>query len=139
MPLSNVTALEILNGYFGGVAITVPTGYDIALFTTMPNQAGSGGVEAAYSGYARTTVANNDANWEAAIISGDVAEAKNSLQFNLPTPTANGTDLVGAAIYKQGTSTMVARGTFATPKPVVTGVEITIPIGFFKQRLSPVT
>ena len=46
--------------YFGGAALTVPSSYDLALFTGDPN---NGGVECTGTGYARIALTNNGTNW----------------------------------------------------------------------------
>lgn len=53
----------VLDSYWGDGS---PVTWYIALFTTLPATDGTGGVEAAYTAYARAAVTNDATNWPAA-------------------------------------------------------------------------
>lgn len=56
---------QLLNHIFRGSAIfAAPANTFIGLFTTLPNDAGAGGVETTYGGYARVTVASVAGSWK---------------------------------------------------------------------------
>lgn len=60
---------EVLDFYWGSVdplASTPPDPWYIGLFTAVPSEAGVGGTEAAYTAYARQSVANTPTEWPAA-------------------------------------------------------------------------
>lgn len=58
---------ELLDEYWGGdTPATPPATWYIALFTTAPAADGTGGVEAAFSGYARQASSNDLTEWPAA-------------------------------------------------------------------------
>lgn len=64
-----IDAEEVLlaNSYLGGTALPAPDGTThVSLFTTNPADDGTGGTEAAYTGYARVALTNNATNWPAA-------------------------------------------------------------------------
>lgn len=54
----------ILNYTFRGTAMPALTDLHFALFTTLPDDAGAGGVEASATGYARAQVTRVGGNWK---------------------------------------------------------------------------
>lgn len=59
-------ANHLLDYYWGGaspIPDAPPATWYVALFTTMPIPAGTGGVEAAFTGYARVAVTNDLTQW----------------------------------------------------------------------------
>lgn len=143
MPLSSAVNLAFLRHYFENVAIgSPPSGFDIIAYTTTPALDGTGGVEAAYSGYSRVAYANSDGNWDVSTL-GSVAsppiiyQVANTTIITLPTPGANGSDLTGLGLLLTGTSTLVAWGALTPSRPVVSGVELTIPVGQCRFRIQP--
>lgn len=59
---------EVLDQIWGDDAgVTPPATWYIALFTTMPGTDGTGGVEAAFTDYARVAVSNDLTEWPAAV------------------------------------------------------------------------
>lgn len=62
-------AENLLDYYWGGVdpiPDTPPVTWYVGLFTTMPDPDGTGGVEAAWTGYARVASTNDLTEWPAA-------------------------------------------------------------------------
>lgn len=59
MSLTNARELALINNEFGAVAAGTIATLHAGLFTTMPNDAGSGGVEPAGGAYARVAVTND--------------------------------------------------------------------------------
>lgn len=66
MSLVDATELAVLNELFGGAAFAADATLYAALFTTVPIDDGSGGVEANYTSYARVAVTNNTTNFPSA-------------------------------------------------------------------------
>lgn len=66
MSLIDATELAVINELFGGTAFAADATLYAALFTTVPADDGSGGVEANYTGYARVSVTNNTTNFPSA-------------------------------------------------------------------------
>jgi hypothetical protein len=83
----------------GAVTYTPPATVYIALFTTLPNESGTGGVEVSGGSYARVAVANNATNWPAATN----GSKKNGTVISFPTPTADWGNVTGFGIYDAAT------------------------------------
>lgn len=66
MSIINATELAILDELQGGTAFAADATLFAALFTTVPADDGSGGVEANYASYARVSVTNNTTNFPSA-------------------------------------------------------------------------
>lgn len=66
MSLVDATELAVINELFGGTAFAADATLYAALFTTVPADDGSGGVEANYTSYARVAVTNNTTNFPSA-------------------------------------------------------------------------
>lgn len=66
MSLVDATELAMINELFGGTAFAADATLYAALFTTVPADDGSGGVEANYTSYARVLVTNNTTNFPSA-------------------------------------------------------------------------
>ena len=66
MSFINATELAIVDEIFGGVALAADATLYAALFTTVPADDGSGGVEANYTSYARVSKTNNTTNFPSA-------------------------------------------------------------------------
>jgi hypothetical protein len=87
-----------------GTAYIAPANWYLALFTTLPNAAGAGGVESADTAYARLQIPANTSNWTAAS-GGGPASASNVLAQTMFA--ANGDDanpVVGWGLYDALTS-----------------------------------
>lgn len=100
--LSDFSEALILDSVFGRTAsYSYPGTLYVALFTALPNDAGSSGTEVDTSGtgYARKSIANSSANFNVA--ADGVKVNKNAITFATST-TAWG-DIVGAGIYDAST------------------------------------
>lgn len=75
----------ITNEIFGddGAVPSVPATFYVALFTTTPDTDGTGGVEAAYTDYARFAVANDLTEFSAASGSPPVVSNSNDWDFGV--------------------------------------------------------
>lgn len=77
-------ANDLLDYYWGGVdpiPDTPPATWYVALFTTTPDPDGTGGVEAAFTGYARVAVTNDLTEWPAA--SGGAKANANDVDYGV--------------------------------------------------------
>lgn len=74
---------ELLDFYWGAAAISdsPPGTWYVGLFTTNPADDGTGGVEAAFTDYARQPVTNNLTEWPAAV--AGVKQNANSIDFGV--------------------------------------------------------
>lgn len=90
---TNAVEQETVDDFFGGVARTL-NGTHIGYFTTLPNEAGAGGVEPAVGGYARQAFARNQTNWPAAT-GADPVDIDNGVAVTFPKATASQGTIVG--------------------------------------------
>jgi hypothetical protein len=65
--ISNFLKDAILNFYFRDGSLTALTNVHVALFSVMPNDAGTGGTELSGTGYARVAVPATNAAWNAPV------------------------------------------------------------------------
>jgi hypothetical protein len=72
-----------------------PTTWYCMLFTTLPGDDGTGGVEVSGGGYVRPGIANNATNFPAASTSGGVTTKVNGVKVTFPDPTADWGKIVG--------------------------------------------
>lgn len=86
---------NVLNHIFGGADFTRPATLHVGLFTTLPNDAGTGGVEVTGAGYARVAVTNNSTNFPAA--SG--GSKSNGTQIQFAQATASWGNVKGFGIF----------------------------------------
>ena len=101
--LSNYLETKLLDHVFGATAYTAPATVYIALFTTLPGEAGTGGTEVSGGSYARASVTNNTTNWPNAT-AADPSTKKNGAAINFTTPTADWGTVVGFGIYDASSS-----------------------------------
>lgn len=91
-------AANLINEMYRLTTPTLPAGFYLALLTTLPDNTGSGAVEASYSGYARVRIDNKLAAAASKQIASNAA-------INFTTvPTNTGTFVRGFAIYDASTS-----------------------------------
>lgn len=93
--LSDYAENKVLDHIFGGGDFTRPATLHLALFTTVPNDAGSGGVEVSAAGYARVAVTNNSTNFPAA--SGGIKS--NGTAINFATATTSWGNVKAVGVY----------------------------------------
>lgn len=116
---------DVLDFYWGGVAPVTPTPpatWYVGLFTAAPADAGTGGTEAAYTGYTRQAVTNNPTEWPAA--SGGAKSNANPIDFGIAGsgPTA----LVAVGFWDDPTLTGAAHLWYWN---LLTGTPISLPNG----------
>jgi hypothetical protein len=129
---SDSIELSLLNQVFGATAFSPAATHFIALFTSPPNDNGTGGTEVSAGGYARLSFANNSATWAAATSVGGLGTKTNAAAFTwAPATTAWGT-VVAAAIFTAATGgTMIASGTISPAMVIGVGAVANIPPGNF--------
>lgn len=104
-----------------GVLFTAPTQLYIALFTTVPQLSGSGGVEVTTSGtsYQRVAIPQNT-GWQGP--SGTNQEYSNSTDLTFQVPTGNWGTIQGCGIYDaQEGGNLYWVGYLTTSKSVTSG------------------
>ena len=83
-----------------------PATFYVALFTTAPGTDGTGGVEAAYTGYSRFSVTNNATEFPAAAGSPPVKSNANDWDFGVAG--SGPTNVVAVGFYDDPTSTLAS-------------------------------
>jgi len=106
----------ILNHVLRNTAYTSPTSIDVALFTVMPSDDGTGGTEVTGGSYARQSITF------AAPSGGAVA---NSGAVTFPQATADWGTVLGIGLYDG--SNLLYYGTMASSKAVGNGDQLTFP------------
>lgn len=114
----------LLKGSPWSILPAVDAAYYIALYTTMPNSAGSGGVEVSTSGtnYARKDILRQAAAWTGPAVTG-TREISNAVDVLFLAPTANWGTIVGASLIStaSGAGTIYYTSTLQTAKTVNNG------------------
>lgn len=114
MALSDELANKILDQILGAVDYVAETNVQIALFTSAPTLAGTGGTEVAGSGYARVTKTNNAVNFPAA-----AARSKsNGTVITFPQASAAWGAIVAVGIYGNSGANLMMLAVFDAPKTV---------------------
>ncbi len=125
MPSSTSTNYQFnqLMGYvLEGVSYTPPSSLWLALFTTVPSLAGTGGVEVSTSGtaYGRKQILSTGTSWNGP--SGTNQEYSNAADITFNVPTANWGTITGAGLYDAETGgNLLYIATLATSKTVNNG------------------
>lgn len=119
MSFSNYLETKVLDHVFGGTAYTAPTTLYLALFTSNPDEDGSG-TEVSGGAYARQTVAFN--------ISGNTAS--NTAAIEYATATASYGTVSHVGIYDALTSgNLIAYAALTSSKTIDTGDVFRVPTG----------
>lgn len=105
----------------GGSALSQPSTVQVALFTTVPSEAGAGGVEASGSGYARQNVSFGAAT------NADPSVAANGATVTFSASGGDISGLNGWGIYLDGTLAFVDE--FASPITIADGTSKEFAIG----------
>lgn len=133
--MSNYLKDLALNLLFRDGSYTQPGTLYVALFSTLPNDAGSGGVELSGTGYARIGVATTNAAWSApAAGTGSQRVIDNAAIVDFGTAGSNwapaGTECVGFGLFDAVTAGNYFGGNlFATAKVIQSGDPVRFPIG----------
>jgi hypothetical protein len=99
---------------------TKPAALYVALFTTLPAEAGTGGTEVSGAGYARVQHDPGDANWAAPTGGNGLYSNVGAVQFG--SPTANWGSIAGFGLYDADTGGNYLLGAlFASPVTVNAG------------------
>jgi len=122
--LTDYAEAKLLDHILGTTAFTMPTTpIKVALFTTTPVDAGTGGVEVTGGSYARTTV-----TFAAATVGA--GSTSNNATVTFPTATADWGVITGIALYDSaGTPNMLWYGALTASKTVSNGDTFTIASG----------
>ena len=121
MSLSNTFETNVLTWMFTADAVTRPTAWYLALFTSNPDEDASG-TEVSTSGtaYARQSVSFT--------VSGNTAS--NSAAVEFPTATASYGTVTHVAVFDASTSgNMIAYAALTTSKAIDTGDVLRVPSG----------
>lgn len=129
--LTDYAEAKLLDHILGTTSFTMPTTpIKVALFTTTPSDAGTGGVEVATGAYARTTAVFSATS----VGAGTTA---NSGTVTFPTATADWGVIVGAALYDSaGTPNMLFVGPLSASKTVSNGDTFSFAIGAITLSLA---
>lgn len=95
---SNYTENNLLAFIFRGVAFPAPGTIAVGLYTTLPGEDATGGVEVSGGSYARQTVARGTTEWKdpSAATQG---ETNNVNAINFPVATANWGTVLGVGVF----------------------------------------
>jgi len=97
-----------------------PAAIWIALYTTLPAEDGTGGVEVTGGNYARVQVTQADANWNAPAGGNGLFDNVNDIVF--PAPNANWGNIVGWGILDNNAAgNLLIKKTLTVPKTVNNG------------------
>ncbi len=116
MPWVNAFQKVVLDHIMGKSSFTMPTNWYVGLFTTNPNDAGTGFTEIATGSYARVTVAA--AGWNAAT-AGEPTVADNVSTVTFPTATADWGTVTGFGLFDASTSGNLRMWGVISPNKVV--------------------
>lgn len=120
MSASNYFEEKIGNHIFRTDTLEKPSALYIALFTTLPSEDGTGGVEIVGNGYARVGIVSADSNWTPPN-AGD-GKFSNAIATAFPLPTADWGTVNGYGIYDASSAgNMWFYAPLTTPKNVTTG------------------
>lgn len=119
MSFSNYLETKVLDHVFGGTAYTAPATLYLGLFTSNPNEDGSG-TEVSGGGYARQSVAFT--------ISGNTAS--NTAAVEYPTASANYGTVTHVGIYDASSAgNLIAYAALTSSKSIETGDVFRVPTG----------
>ena len=130
---SNAHADQLLNYEWRGVAYAPPADHRIALFSTLPADDGTGGVELTGTGYARAVVARAASSWAApAAGAGDIRQISNAAVVSFGTAGSDwapaGAPCVGWGAFGAD-GTYKGGGAFGSAKIIQNGDPVSFPIG----------
>lgn len=122
MSLSDTFETRALQWLFTTSAVTRPTAWHVALFTTATGDGGTG-TEVTGGSYARQTVGASGLS-----VSGNLAT--NATQIEFPAATANWGTITHAAIFDAPTGgNMIAHGALAASRTINSGDVLRFPAG----------
>lgn len=119
MSLSNAFETTTLEWLFTATAVTRPTAWYLALYTTAPSE-GGGGTECSGTSYARQSFTMS--------VSGN--QATNTANVEYPTAGGSWGTLVAVGIFTAVTGgTLIAYGDLIAAKTIATGDVLRVPAG----------
>lgn len=119
MSFSNAFETDVLEWAFTNTAVTRPTAWYLALFTTNPGET-AGGTEVSGGGYARQSTSFT--------VSGNTAS--NSAAIEYPTATGSYGTVTHVGIYTASSGgTLIAYAALTTSKAIDTGDIFRVPAG----------
>lgn len=117
---TNTLKLLIGNHLLRSDSWSKPTNVYLALFTTIPADDGTGGVEVTGGSYARVDVGPDDALWNAP--SGDTGIFDNISVVSFPDPTADWGNVIGAGLFDASSGgTLLATGALDSARNILSG------------------
>lgn len=120
---THATEKALLNAVYHGDNYTAPGSLYVALFTSAPSQAGTGGTEVSGGSYARKAVTFSAAS------GGGPASTSNNAQVQFPTASADWGTVVSAAIFSAATGgAMLDVGALASSKKIESGDTLIFPV-----------
>lgn len=129
MSLSNIAENDVVTLLFNATALNAAYGANlyVSLHTADPGEAGNQSTsEAAYTGYARATVARTSGGWTV-----NLNVAANTAQVSFPECTGGTATIthVGIGTSASGTGRLIASGTVSPNVNVATGVTVSFAAG----------
>lgn len=129
---TNTYEAAILDHVFGKATLTPPT-IHVALFTTLPADDATGGVEVSAASYAR--VATVAADWNAAV-AGAPTVLDNLSVINFPQATESWGTVIGFGLYTAATAgILILYGALGTNRAIATGDTPEFGAGLLKAKL----
>lgn len=116
----NAVEENILKWWFAAFAYT-PAPTHLGLYTTLPNEAGAGGVEVSGGAYAREAYARNSTNWGSST-GADPSTIQNLVAVTYTEATASWGTVLGWGYFDAATAgNMIAFGAVSPTKQIDTG------------------
>jgi hypothetical protein len=98
--MTDFAEAKVADALLGGGTLGAPATWYLGLFTTTPNDAGAGGVEAAWTSYARVSITNNSTNWP----NYAAGLKQNGVDFSFVAAGSGPTDVVGWGLFDAASS-----------------------------------
>ena len=134
MSFSNYLELKLLDHVFGGVTTpyTPPATLYVGLSSTTPAEDGTGITEPSGGGYARVAVTNNATNWPAATVPGTKSNGTVITFAPASATWLAGVNLTRGLVFDAVTGgNLLGERALALAQPVLSGNQVTFPIGTF--------
>ena len=122
MAMSAYLEGELLDRIFLQEPFTIPSTFDLALFSTVQDDTGTNGVELSGSGYARKSISLNTTNWT--VTDGAVT---NAVAITTANATATWAEIDGWGLYSG--SNLWFHGALTTPVTVTSGNAFSFGVG----------
>ena len=126
--LTDTMESKIVNHIFGNYGMSISGTLYFALFTTMPADENSAGVEpTSIAGYSRVAVSNNQTNFGSNVTDGI---KKNKIAITFPTASQSWGSIVGMGVFESATlgALPIIAFTFGSPTTIAANDIATFPI-----------